>query len=75
MDKNNKINIDYNKYIWEKWTVQDFIDDLHKIIYFQDFKNEEQLKKWCISNQPYYKKYIPEVFEHFKQIIKLKEII
>lgn len=57
--------IDYNKHIWEGWTVQDFINDLEISIKYQTFTNKKELKKWCMNNQPYYKKYIPEVVNHF----------
>lgn len=63
-----------NKHVWEGWTVQDFIDDLepqfNQIMnngsWQKPFISEEQLKRWCIGNQPYYKKHIPEVFKYFK---------
>lgn len=29
------------------------------------FKNRKELKDWCICNQPFYKKYIPEVVNYF----------
>lgn len=67
------MNINYNKHIWEGWTVQDFVDDLD-IIYPVEIemgkevsllKTKEEVKKWCMDNQPYYKKYIPEVVQHF----------
>lgn len=29
------------------------------------FNNRKDLAKWCADNQPYYKKVIPEVVEHF----------
>lgn len=29
------------------------------------FKDRKELKDWCISHQPYYKKYIPEVVSYF----------
>ncbi|MBQ9656709.1 MAG: hypothetical protein IJV38_11945 [Prevotella sp.] len=29
------------------------------------FKDRNELKDWCISNQPSYKKYIPEVVNYF----------
>ena len=29
------------------------------------FKDTQELKKWCISNQPSYKRYIPEVVRYF----------
>ena len=65
------MKIDYNKHIWEGWTVQNFIDELNVLFNYakRDLKTKEQVKKWCIYNQPYYKKYIPEVVEHFYNII------
>jgi hypothetical protein len=30
------------------------------------FATPEELKTWLMDNQPYYKKHIPEVFNHFK---------
>lgn len=54
-----------NKHIWEGWTVQDFIDELELTFKFQTFKTKEELKNWCKSEQPYYKKHIPEVYKHF----------
>lgn len=66
-------NIDYNKEYWEGWLVKDFIealeDDISNIMddlsIIPPFKNKDELKKYCMENQPYYKKYIPEVVEHF----------
>ena len=62
-----------NKHIWEGWRVIDFIESLQpsiNMIYSNNswqkpFKDRQELKEWCINNQPYYKKYIPEVVEHF----------
>ena len=64
-----------NKHIWEGWTVQDFINDLEPIFneiqsnasnwQNKSFKTKEEVKKWCMDNQPYYKKYIPEVTDYF----------
>lgn len=42
--------------------ISDIMDDLSIIPLF---RNKDELKKYCIENQPYYKKYIPEVVEHF----------
>jgi len=61
------------KHIWEGWKVQDFIDDLEPIFdmimsnksYIKPFKTKEEVKKWCMDNQPYYKKHIPEVVNYF----------
>lgn len=60
-------NIDYNKYIWEGWLVKDFIEALEDNIsdimddlsIIPPFRNKDELKKYCIENQPYYKKEIP----------------
>lgn len=73
-------NIDYNKYIWEGWTVQDFIEALEDDISYimadtsiiPPFKNKDELKKYCMENQPYYKRYIPEVIEHFANKYNIK---
>lgn len=62
------------KHIWEGWTVQCFINALEPSFdiiisgrsYMKPFKTNEELKEWLKSNQPYYKKYIPEVFKYFK---------
>jgi hypothetical protein len=61
------------KHIWEGWTVQDFINELEpsfNIImngqsWKKPFTNREEIKKWCMENQPYYKKYIKEVVDYF----------
>ena len=63
-----------NKHIWEGWRVIDFINRLEPMFnliqsnrsYIKPFKTDDELKKWCIDTQPYYKKHIPEVFEYFK---------
>lgn len=63
-----------NKHIWEGWTVQSFIDELeprfNQIMsglqfWEKPFKDRDELKKWCMENQPYYKKYIKEVVDYF----------
>ena len=65
-----------DKHIWEDWTVGDFIDDIEPIFNtiqrsdgFWDhnagFKSKAELKKWVASEQPYYKKHIPEVYNYF----------
>jgi hypothetical protein len=68
-----------DKHIWEGWTVSDFIDELEPMFnqitenqsWQKPFKNKEELKRWCMDNQPYYKKHIPEVYNHFKNKINL----
>lgn len=66
-------NIDYNREVWEGWLVKDFIealeDDISDIMddvsIIPPFRNKDELKKYCMENQPYYKKHVPEVVEHF----------
>lgn len=67
------------KHIWEGWTVQDFIDELECLVDIimqgrsitSKFKTKEELKKWCMDNQPYYKKHIPEVVNYFAKQYQL----
>jgi len=59
-----------DKHIWEGWTVGDFIDDIevtfnYRSKYYKFWKSKKDLKKWIISEQPYYKKHIPEVYNYF----------
>ena len=69
-----------NKEIWEGWTVQAFIDELEWSIKASmsgqsrqtKFQSKEELKKWCMDNQPYYKKHIPEVVNYFAELYNLK---
>lgn len=71
--------IDYSKHIREGWTVQAFVDELQPIFdmimngqsWQEKFETREQVKKWCMDNQPYYKKYIPGVVDHFCQQYQL----
>lgn len=73
-----KINME--KHIWEGWTVRDFIETLElqvKMImnnesWQKPFKTKAELKDWCIQNQPYYKKYIPDVVNYFAKTYGLK---
>lgn len=74
------MNIDLNKEIWEGWTVQDFIEELEDPIdmimsdnsWLEPFKTKAELKKYCMDNQPYYKKAIPEVIEYFANKYNIK---
>ncbi len=54
-----------DKHIWEGWHVSDFIDNLEVTFPYMEFDTSEELKKWCMSEQPYYKRHIPEVYQHF----------
>jgi len=70
---NEKWTPSFNKHIWEGWTVQDFIDDLEPTFdrimsgdsWATPFKTRDEIKAWCMDNQPYYKKYIKEVVDYF----------
>ena len=63
------------RHIWEGWTVQHFIDDLEITFPYQTFADKDELKEWCKSEQPYYKKHIPEVYDYFlDEAIKLNKI-
>lgn len=65
--------IDLNKHVWEGWTVEDFIEELEPLLEMimtgrsieKPLASRDELKKWCMSNQPYYKKYIPDVVDYF----------
>jgi hypothetical protein len=65
--------IDLQKHIYEGWVVVDFIKDLEPTFnmimsnnsWQKPFTTKEELKKWCMENQPYYKKHIPEVYHYF----------
>jgi len=64
MAKGGKINMD--RIIWESWTVGDFIRELEVEFRFHPkFKSKDEVKKWAMENQPYYKKYIPEVVNYY----------
>ena len=69
-----------NKHIWEGWTVQSFIEELEPVLtliqdnksYKKPITTKQELKEWCIDNQPYYKKYIPEVVNYFAKKFNIK---
>jgi hypothetical protein len=58
-----------DRHIWEGGTVNDFIKELEITFPYQKlkFKTKDDVKQWCKSEQPYYKKHIPEVAKHFIQ--------
>ena len=72
------INLNLNKHVGEGWTVQMFIDELEPMFnmiqrgqsWRKPFANRDELKVWCMENQPYYKKYIKEVVEYFAAKLK-----
>lgn len=67
----DKTNLQRN--VYEGWTPQDFIDDLEPTFdmimsnrsHVNPFKTKQEVREWCKDNQPYYKKHIPEVANHF----------
>ena len=69
-----------SKHIWEGWTVQNFINELQDQLemimsggsWQKVFKTKAELKVWCMDNQPYYKKHIPEVVDYFAKKYNLK---
>jgi hypothetical protein len=71
-------NVNLNKHIWEGWTVGAFIEELEPTFdmimsgrsHIDPFKTKDEVKKWCMDNQPYYKKYIPEVVTYFTEKMK-----
>ena len=68
------------RHIWEGWTVQSFIDDLEPTLatiqagnsWLRPRTSRDELKKWCMENQPYYKEYIPEVVNYFAEKYQIK---
>jgi len=72
------MNLD--RHVWEGWTVQSFIDELEPSFnqimegssWKKPFTSKDELKKWCMDEQPYYKKHIPEVVKYFELKIKNK---
>lgn len=66
-------NVNLNKHIWEGWTVGAFIEELEPTFnmiasgnsWMKPFKTKDDVKKWCMDNQPFYKKHIPEVVNYF----------
>lgn len=65
--------INRGKQVWEGWTVGDFIDELEPMFnmimrnqsHMKPFKTKDEIKKWATENQPYYKKYVPDVVNYF----------
>ena len=65
------VNLD--KHVWEGWTVGAFVEELEPQFnmimngqsFIDPFKSKDELKKWCMDNQPYYKKHIPDVVNYF----------
>lgn len=74
------MNIDFNKHIWEGWTVGMFINEIGWEVELimkggsmhPPFSNKQELAEWCKSNQPYYKKKIAAVNNFFALKYKLR---
>jgi hypothetical protein len=72
--------MDTSKHIWEGWTAQDFINELSDLIeiavggesYYKSITTKKELKEFCMDNQPYYKKHIPEVVNYFSKKYNIK---
>ena len=60
-----------DKHIWEGWYVSDFIESLEVTFPYQTFKTKDEVRAWCKDEQPYYKKHIPEVANHFIKKVNL----
>lgn len=65
--------VNFDKHIWEGWTVRHFIEEFEPIVatimsnnaIVKPFSNSKELAKWCVDNQPYYKKVIPDIVDYF----------
>lgn len=74
------IKINYDKHVWEGWSVRDFIAELNPQIdtimsggsWRKPFTSKKELAEWCRDNQPYYKKPIPDVVNHYASVYGLK---
>jgi len=62
-----KIKINFNREVWEGWTVGDFIKELQFSWQYKKWNNptKQEMSKWLRGEQPYYKKDIPEVVAYF----------
>ena len=71
---------DMYRNVWEGWTPQDFINELEPSLdvimegksWQKKFENKKDMVEWIKSNQPYYKKSIPEVNNYFAKKYNLK---
>lgn len=71
----------FNKNIWEGWTVGDFIYDLEPTFsmimrgesWKKPFSTKAEVKAWCMDNQPFYKKHIPDVCNYFTKKYGIKK--
>ena len=74
------MNINYNREVWEGWTIKSFIRSiewrLDMIMEGNSFYpipgNKEELSSRIIELMPYYRKHIPEVVEYFSNKYDVK---
>ena len=59
----------FNKHINEGWTIGHFYKDLSSLFMmkasFGHFNTREDVKEWCMGEQQYWKKEIPELVDCF----------
>ena len=71
----------YDRHIWEGWTVGDFIEALKPELdlimtgrsTYKPLKTKKALRKWCADRQPYYKEEVPEVAAYFAAFYGVKK--
>lgn len=72
--------VNMEKYIWEGWTVRNFIEELEPLVDMimngnamtEPFKTKKEMSAWIKENQPYYKKAIADVNNYFAKKYNLK---
>ena len=73
--------MNFDKVVWEGWTAGDFIDSLEPQFdmimtegsWQKPFTTKAEVKAWTMDNQPYYKKYVPDVVSYFWAKVKAYE--
>lgn len=74
------LKINFNKSVWEGWTVGNIIAELAPQItqimcgesFREPFRTKAELAAWCKDNQPYYKRKVAGVNNYFAQKYNLK---
>lgn len=65
--------VNFDKEIWEGWTVSDFIESVQFVVLQKAITNQlhtkQELKDLLKDEQPYYKKHIPDVYNHFINVL------
>ena len=65
--------INFDKHIYEGWTVHDFIEKLEPLLdmiqtgnsCYRPMKTRSEIRSWTADNQPYYKKPVTDVVNYF----------